>query len=238
MPTARRLARSTSEKTDNAVSDWTVLTGRDAKWHRRLARLKDLATSLSRVEHWLSRFYASPSRLRPIIENSNLPVAVNERKCLDRAKVGRFILLLKKVATRTMQLTDRRYRQFYLQRTVVDSDKRTRRADTLGTLLGSIYVFLIHSLSITGASLGSSTTTSPCMGVQCSGMLSSVGRQRPRRSWTISRSMASRFRLSSFASPTRNVRLIYGRIHVSQSPLSGRNQIMPDREEIKPKLAL
>jgi hypothetical protein len=42
------------QATDNAVSNWTLLTGtRDAKWHRRLARLKDLATSVSRGEHWV-----------------------------------------------------------------------------------------------------------------------------------------------------------------------------------------
>jgi hypothetical protein len=49
--------------------------------------------------------------------------------------VGKFISLLKKVATRTMQLTDRRYREFYLQRTVVDPDKRTRRANKVAEAL-------------------------------------------------------------------------------------------------------
>jgi Phytanoyl-CoA dioxygenase (PhyH) len=37
--------------------------------------------------------------------------------------------LLKKIAARAMQLPDRRYREFYAQRMVVDPDKRTRRAN-------------------------------------------------------------------------------------------------------------
>src|ERR1700730_1746545 len=76
----------------------------------------------------LSRFRASPSRPRPIVEHSNLSVATNERKCFDRAHVERFLSLLKKIGTRAMQLTDRRYREFYAQRMVVDPDKRARRA--------------------------------------------------------------------------------------------------------------
>ena len=37
--------------------------------------------------------------------------------------------MLKKIAARAMQLPDRRYREFYAQRMVVDPDKRTRRAN-------------------------------------------------------------------------------------------------------------
>ncbi len=43
--------------------------------------------------------------------------------------------MLKKIATRTMQLTDRRYREFYAQRMVVDPDKRTRRANKVAAAL-------------------------------------------------------------------------------------------------------
>jgi hypothetical protein len=51
VPSARLSARSALHATDNAVSNWTLLTGtHDAKWHGRLARLKDFATSVSRVE--------------------------------------------------------------------------------------------------------------------------------------------------------------------------------------------
>jgi hypothetical protein len=49
--------------------------------------------------------------------------------------VGRFISLLKKIAARAMQLPDRRYREFYAQRMVVDPDKRTRRANKVAAAL-------------------------------------------------------------------------------------------------------
>ena len=49
--------------------------------------------------------------------------------------MGRFISLLKKIAARAMQLTDRRYREFYAQRMVVDPDKRTRRANKVAAAL-------------------------------------------------------------------------------------------------------
>jgi hypothetical protein len=52
VPIVRLLARSALQATANAVINWILLTGtRDAKWHRRLTRLKDLATSMVRVEH-------------------------------------------------------------------------------------------------------------------------------------------------------------------------------------------
>jgi hypothetical protein len=43
--------------------------------------------------------------------------------------------LLQKIATRAIQLTDRRYRLFYAQRLVFDLDKRMRRADQVAAAL-------------------------------------------------------------------------------------------------------